>query len=172
MWIAYYEAIAESLPELRLTLPDITFSDSLWIHGKNRSLKLVEYKNGHTASDVVLIIPKARIAFMGDLFFVDRHPWLGDGDPQQWYQILQHFKESKDIDRFVPGHGPITGKNEFQILQDYIKDVHTMVQQGFNERLPDSVILKAQVPEKYADWWFGRFYFYDVRSLCRQMRKD
>src|SRR5882724_3560786 len=31
MWIGYYEGINKSLPELKITVPDIAFSDSLWI---------------------------------------------------------------------------------------------------------------------------------------------
>ena len=170
LWLAYYEGILKSLPELKLTLPDITFSDSLWIHGKDRSIKLIEYKNGHTPSDIVLFLPEDRIAFMGDLFFVQRHPWLGDGDPEEWKKILQHLMTSP-VDRFVPGHGPISGKEELQPLHDYITDVQSVVNEGFKTGLPDSVILKAQVPDKYSEWWFGRFYFYNVRSLVRRARK-
>src|SRR3954452_6147396 len=67
MWLNYYSAIGESLPALKITAPDITFSDSLWIYGSNRNVKLIECKNGHTGSDVVLLLPKDGIAFMGDI---------------------------------------------------------------------------------------------------------
>jgi len=170
LWLAYYEGILKSLPELKLTLPDITFSDSLWIHGKDRSIRLIEFKNGHTPSDIGLFIPQDRIAFMGDLFFVQRHPWLGDGDPEEWKKILDYLLTTP-IDTFVPGHGPIGGKKELQPLRDYISDVQTVVNEGFKTGLPDSVILKAHVPEKYSEWWFGRFYSYNVRSLVRRARK-
>ena len=108
---------------------------------------------------------------MGDLFFVQRHPWIGDGDPRQWHKLLQAFEEDSSVETLVPGHGPISDKKELQTLQDYISDVQGFVEAGFKEGLPDSVILKAEVPAKYSQWWFGRFYFYNLRSVCRRLRK-
>ena len=69
------------MDDLKITLPDIVFSDSLWILGSERDVKLMEFKNGHTASDIVLCVPDQRIVFAGDLLFVQRHPWMSDGDP-------------------------------------------------------------------------------------------
>ena len=172
MWLAYYEGIQESLPQLKLTLPDITFSDSLWLHGTQRSVKLVEYKNGHTFSDLVMIVPKEGIAFMGDLFFVNRHPWLGDGDPEAWHSHLNEFKRDDSIRVLVPGHGPVTGKDAIEPLQNYMMDVRKVVDTGYAKGLPDSVILKESVPAQYSDWWFGRFYFYNLRFFCRKKSKN
>lgn len=171
MWLAYYEGMERSLPQLKLTLPDITFSDSLWIHGKERSVKLLEFRNGHTSSDVVMIVPKEGIAFMGDLFFVKRHPWLGDGDPKLWHSHLNYFKDNETIRFLVPGHGPVTGREAVQPLQNYMVDVAEVVENGYAKGLPDSLIVKETVPEQYGEWWFGRFYLYNLRFLCRQKEK-
>ena len=78
LWIGYYEGMMESIHELKITLPDIVFNDSLWILGSERDVKLMEFKNGHTASDIVLCVPSERVAFLGDLLFVQRHPWMVD----------------------------------------------------------------------------------------------
>jgi len=89
MWIGYFEGMVLSDPILITTLPDLTFSDSLWIHGKNRNIQLLECKNGHTGSDIILELPVEGIVFMGDLLFVNRHPWLGDGNYKSWLTHLQ-----------------------------------------------------------------------------------
>src|SRR5688572_15292859 len=88
-WIGYYEGIIESSDQLFTALPDYTFDDSLWIEGKNLSVKLVECRNGHTLSDAVLLIPSLGIAFMGDLLCTNRHPWISDGDVNGWKQSLR-----------------------------------------------------------------------------------
>jgi cyclase len=171
MWIGYYEGIHQSLPELRITVPDITFSDSLWIHGSKRSIKLVECKKGHTESDVVMLLPKEGIAFMGDLFFVNRHPYLGDGDAASWQHHVQHFREDTSIHKYVPGHGPIGGKAEMQLIENYITDLQELVKTGIEQHLPDSIIIQQPIPALYKQWWYGRFYKPNLQFLCEQIKK-
>lgn len=171
MWIGYYEGIHKSLPELKITLPDLTFSDSLWIHGSKRSIKLVECKKGHTTSDVVLLLPKEGIVFMGDLFFISRHLWLGDGDAASWQQHLKNFRENVSINKYVPGHGPIGGKAEMQMLENYLTDIPQLVKNGLDQNLPDSVIIEQPIPALYKKWWYGRFHKYNLKFLCREMKQ-
>jgi glyoxylase-like metal-dependent hydrolase (beta-lactamase superfamily II) len=158
MWLAYFEAISQSLPKLKTVLPDVTFKDSMWIHGPKRSVLLVECKNGHTGSDVVMILPKEGIAFMGDLLFVQRHPWLSDGDADGWKRHLEHFNADISLKQFVPGHGPVAGKEALQDMIHYIGDLQQMALQAVRSREPDSIFLKRTVPPQYKNWWYARFY--------------
>ena len=158
MWVGYFEAISQSLPKLKTVLPDVTFKDSMWIHGSKKSLLLLECKNGHTGSDVVMILPKEGIAFMGDLLFVQRHPWLSDGDADSWKHHLEHLNADTSLRQFVPGHGPVAGKEAVQDMIHYITDLQQMAVQAVRSREPDSVFIKRGVPPQYKDWWYGRFY--------------
>lgn len=158
MWLGYFEAISQSLPKLKTVLPDMTFKDSMWIHGSKRSLLLLECKNGHTASDIVMILPQDRIAFMGDLLFVQRHPWLEDGDADSWKKHLANFYADTLIKQFVPGHGPVAGRDALQTMEHYISDLEQMAVQAVRNKEPDSVFAKRPVPTQYKSWWYGRFY--------------
>jgi len=158
MWLGYFEAISQSIPKLKTILPDVTFKDSMWIHGSKRSVLLLECRNGHTGSDIVMILPKEGIAFMGDLLFVQRHPWFSDGDPDSWKRHLEHFNADTSLKRFIPGHGPVGGKEAVQYLIGYINDLEQMAVQAVRNREPDSIFLKRSVPPKYKSWWYGRFY--------------
>jgi cyclase len=171
MWIGYYEGIVQSLPELKITVPDITFSDSLWIHGSKRDIKLVECIKGHTPSDLVMLLPKDGIAFMGDLFFVNRHPYLADGDAASWQQHVHRFRLDSTLKIYVPGHGPVGGKAEMQLIENYLIDVQELVKKGIGQNLPDSVIIHQPMPAAYRQWWYGRFYKPNIEFLCEQMRK-
>ncbi|MFI5133351.1 MAG: MBL fold metallo-hydrolase, partial [Chitinophagales bacterium] len=135
MWTGYYEGIQQSEPELKITVPNLTFSDTLWIHGTKRDIKLEECRKGHTYSDVVMLLPKDGIAFMGDLFFVNRHPWLGDGSPKSWQQHLERMEADTNYSLFVPGHGPVGGKKEISLLINYIKDLQQLVSSGIQKNL-------------------------------------
>jgi len=52
-WITYHKASIESLSQLKMRLPNITFEHMLTIHGAGRTVKLLSFR-GHTESDVVL----------------------------------------------------------------------------------------------------------------------
>ncbi|MCW3119808.1 MAG: fold metallo-hydrolase [Chitinophagaceae bacterium] len=171
MWTGYYEGIAQSLPELKITLPDITFSDSLWIYGSKRNIKLVECRKGHTESDLVMLLPLEGIAFMGDLFFVTRHPYIGDGDAASWQKHIKHFIEDTSIHTYVPGHGSVAGKKEMQLMENYLIDIQNLVRKGIEQHVPDSVIVQQPVPAMYRQWWYSRFYKPNLQFLCKQVKR-
>jgi glyoxylase-like metal-dependent hydrolase (beta-lactamase superfamily II) len=171
MWIGYYEGIQQSLAQLKITSPTITFSDSMWIYGSKRSIELVECKKGHTESDVVMILPEDGIAFMGDLLFVKRHPYLADGDAGSLQQHIHHFKESVLLNRYVPGHGPVGSKADMQAMENYLVDLQQLVRKGIDQHLPDSLIIQQPIPRAYQDWWYSRFYKANVQFLCSALRK-
>jgi len=158
MWVGYYEAITQSLPALKTILPHITFNDSLWIHGTKTNVLLLECRNGHTGSDIIMLLPKEGIAFMGDLLFVQRHPWLGDGDPDSWKHHLQNLYNDAVIKTFVPGHGPVAGREHVHTLIQYITDLEQLAHASFKKGEPDSVFIKTPVLPQYNTWWYGRFY--------------
>ena len=158
MWLGYYEAISQSLPQLKTTLPDITFRDSLWIHGSKRSVLLLEYKNGHTASDAVMILPENGIVFMGDLLFVKRHPWFGDGSAESSKHHLEKFSADTSLKQFVPGHGPVAGKEALDAMIQYINDLQQLARESVQKGEPDSVFIQHGVLAQYRSWWYARFY--------------
>jgi len=172
MWIGYYEGMIASDTLLKTTLPDLTFSDSLWIDGTKTNIKLLECKNGHTGSDLILLLPKEGIIFMGDLLFVNRHPWSEDGSPESWPQHLQRLEKDKMYSQYVPGHGPVGGNQEMKLMINYLKDVPQLVRLGIEKNQPDSVIIKTPIAEAYKDWWFGNFYQPNVSFLCAELGKN
>jgi cyclase len=171
MWVGYYEAISQSLPQLKTILPGITFKDSLWIYGSKTNVLLLECTNGHTGSDLVMLLRKERIAFMGDLLFVLRHPWLGDGDPDSWKQHLQRFYNDTALNKFVPGHGPVAGKEKLKTLIQYINDLEQLTADAVQKGEPDSVFEKTVILPQYKDWWYGRFYSANLSFLYERAKK-
>jgi glyoxylase-like metal-dependent hydrolase (beta-lactamase superfamily II) len=172
MWIGYYEAMVANGPLVKTTLPTITFNDSLWIHGTQRSVLLVEYKNGHSKSDAVMILPKEGISFMGDLLFEKRHPYLGDGNPSAWISILNKIYGDTSLHKFVPGHGKVTGKAEIKEMRNYISDIKQLVNDAMQKNQPDSVIKKSAIPPAYADWKFGQFFGFNVNFLLKESKSN
>ncbi|MBS1620657.1 MAG: hypothetical protein JST10_00185 [Bacteroidetes bacterium] len=132
---------------------------------------MIEYKNGHSGSDAVLLLPKEGIVFMGDLLFVKRHPWFGDGDPQSLQIYLEKLEANPAYRAFVSGHGPVGGKKEMTELINYIKDLRQLTKDGIEKSQPDSIIIKSEIPQQYKNWWYGRFYPWNLQFLCKEMKK-
>ena len=163
-WIGYYEGIIESTDQLFMALPDYTFDDSLWLYGSKLNVKLVECRNGHTASDVVLLIPALGIAFMGDLLYTERHPWLSDGDVDGWRKSLRTFYEDRTYHTYLPGHGRVVGKGALKILYDYLGDVQKMCDAAVTDSA-QSALMNKPIPWRYRGWYYGRFYQPNLQYL-------
>ena len=166
LWISYFEGMVENSHKVRTTLPNQTFTDSLWIHGSARSVKLFEYRNGHTASDLVLMIPKEGIVFAGDLLFNGRHAWIGDGDPDAWSAHLRGWMDQTVYSRFVPGHGQPGDKKAVAEMIDYIQTLGGLAA-SYQKDTPDSTIKATPVPERFRNWKLRRFYPMNL-SFLRQ----
>jgi cyclase len=163
-WIGYYEGILESSDQLFTALADEPFNDSLWIKGKDMSVKLVECKNGHTLSDVVMVIPSLGIAFMGDLLCTERHPWISDGDVDGWRSSLKIFYEDTLYNTYVPGHGKVSNKQSLKILYDYLGDIQDMCNKAQTDSAQEE-LMNQPIPNSYKSWFCGRFYQPNLQYL-------
>lgn len=168
MWIGYYEGMIATGKIIKTTLPNLTFKDSLWIYGNKRNIQLVECKNGHSPSDVIVIA--GNIVFMGDLLFIERHPYLADGDADSWKNHLQNLLGNNQLEKFLPGHGPMGDKKGVQLELNYINDLQQLVKTAIDNHQPDSIIKKTPVPAAYINWKFDRFYPANLEFLIQGMK--
>ena len=172
LWIGYYEAMVINGPNTKTTLPTLTFNDSLWIHGSNKSVLLVEYKNGHTKSDVVLKIPKDGVVFMGDLLFTNRHPYLGHGIPAKWINHLDEMIADDNLKQYLPGHGGVSNKADVKAMRDYIVNVQQLVTNSYKRNQPNSLIKKLAITAAYTNWKFGRFFPLNLNFLTKHLKRE
>ena len=123
--ISYMQGVSKSHCELKTRLPNITFERELTIHGTERTMKLLPLA-GHTFSDVVLYLSKEKIAFMGDLLFVNIHPYLASGSPEEWKKSLAEV-EALGVQIAVPGHGPVGKSADLSAMLQYIQSLESIV---------------------------------------------
>ena len=137
-----YRALNDDRGELTLRLPDITFEQSLTLHGSQRTAQLLCYGGGHTPSDAFLYLPAERIAFLGDLVSVQTHPsFYGDADA--WMGILDRLAQL-DIQRLVPGHGAVGTPANIRAVRQYIADLAALT--------AADIAGAIDIPAAYADW--------------------
>lgn len=168
-WIGYYEGLVESSDQLLLALPDMTFDDSLWLEGSRLSVKLVECRNGHTVSDVALLIPSLGIAFMGDLLYNGRHPWISDGDVKGWRESLRTFYEDTVYHTYLPGHGKVSDKQALKTLFEYLGDIQALCDAARTDSA-ETALMSRPIPYPYNSWLCGRFYQPNLQYLINLAR--
>jgi glyoxylase-like metal-dependent hydrolase (beta-lactamase superfamily II) len=89
LMVGYFSGLAHDFPRLRLTLPNQVFEHRMAIHGSQRRVEIMEFRGAHTGSDAVVYLPDDGIVFMSDLLFIGVHPYLGDGNPDRWVDVLR-----------------------------------------------------------------------------------
>ena len=168
--IVYYEAIMKSHFKLKTRLPNITFEGSLIIHGTRRQVELLSLA-GHTASDVVLYLPEEKIAFMGDLLFVNCHPYLASGSPEQWKQSLAEV-EGLGVQIAVPGHGPVGQSASLSVMLQYIQSLESIVVNMIKSGKPVDQASFEPVPSPFDTWLcFEDFFTINLKFLYKLAQK-
>lgn len=157
MWLGYYKAIKGSMGEYKITLPNVFLKDTMIIKGSKRSVVLFTEGKGHTESDIVMWLPQEKILFVGDILFVGRHPWLGDGDITDWTSYLKDLKKL-NANFIIPGHGAVGNNLNMDQMLNYIKTVSDLVDSAVENDLTEEEIKAIAVPEGFKRWWFGRFF--------------
>jgi len=161
----YWEGIKESLSNLELCLPELTFKEKHVIHGSEKPAILVEFNQGHTDNDCVLFLPEDGVLFCGDLLFAGCHPYFGDGYPDSWLSILDTLMEMK-ADVYIPGHGKAGDVEDLKLMKQYIgilMDNARIVHEGGGSADDAS---EVPVPEMFKNWILERpFYGLNMRFL-------
>lgn len=141
----------EMLPTLRVCLPDQTFEGNLVFHGSNRSAVLSESSHAHTPGDCYLLLPDEKLAFIGDIGFFQSQPFMLSCDPYGWIETLKELYDL-DVEKFVPGHGPVGTKNDLLLLQSYIEYLLEKVSLAIKAGKSQQEILAESLPDPFDAW--------------------
>ncbi len=170
-YITYYQAIIATLPNLLLRLPNVTFTGELTLHGSKRSAKILTYDRAHSGSDAILHLPDDGVFFMGDILFIDVHPYLPDGDPDKIQSILAQVRELNPV-ILVPGHGPVGQASALDWNDRYIITLNALVNEAMQNGITEDAISMSPMPREYEHLMFPSFYPSNLKFLFqRQLTK-
>jgi cyclase len=141
----------ETLGMLELCFPDQTFEGKLVFHGSKRDAVLLGMGGGHTPGDSVLLLPVDKIAFIGDLGFFKRQPYLGDSDIPTWLGRLDELKEM-DVVTYQPGHGPLGTRVEIDLLRDYLVMIEDFVTRAIQRGEKIETVAQTRLPAPFDAW--------------------
>jgi glyoxylase-like metal-dependent hydrolase (beta-lactamase superfamily II) len=127
------EAARQKMVETKMPgLPNVTLENRLRLYVGGKRIEVHYLGRAHTNGDVVVLFPDHGVLSMGDMFtFGDSTPQLvdyaGGGSAIEWTKTVEGALRL-NFDTAVPGHGPVTTKQEVQKFRDSTMSLRTRVQ--------------------------------------------
>ena len=87
-----------------LTWPTMTFPDQISVWLGRREVRIMHIGRGHTAGDVIAVVPDAGVVFSGDLVEYKSACYCGDAHFSDWLATLDNLSEMQAV-ALVPGRG-------------------------------------------------------------------
>jgi len=117
---------------LKIVLPNQTFEEKYVIENVE-----IIHMGGHTEDSSIVYVPKDKVMFAGDLVFSKMFPWGGDrtANPDKWIEAFRRMLEM-DVEKIVPGHGPICNKEEIKIQLKYFEEVRKKMKELIEKNVP------------------------------------
>jgi cyclase len=114
-----YGFTTEALEGTTIALPTLTFTDKMTIELGDRTVELIYPGHSHTNGSSVVLIPDAKVLFVGDALFTNFHPNMRDADVNGWIKSLDTLS-ALDAQKIIPGHGPISSKQDIADMKQYL----------------------------------------------------
>jgi len=103
---------------IEIAPPTREFEGELSIDVGGRKLRLLEVGPAHTPGDLVVHVPDAGVVYTGDILFVGVTPVMWAGPVVNWVVAIERLL-GLDADTYVPGHGPVCGRDEAEAVKRY-----------------------------------------------------
>ncbi|MBI5583323.1 MAG: MBL fold metallo-hydrolase [Deltaproteobacteria bacterium] len=109
----------EEMQGTAVAYPVMTYGDKMTIEVGGQQIELIHARHSHTDGDTLVYLPGRKVLFTGDILFTNYHPFLGEGNIEEWVKELDDIK-AMDVEKIIPGHGPLSGKNDLEDMKKYL----------------------------------------------------
>jgi glyoxylase-like metal-dependent hydrolase (beta-lactamase superfamily II) len=136
--------------------PTQTFEGTLILRDEASSIE-ISHVGGHTKDSVYVYFPQDKTLFSGDLIFAKTFFYAGDKtfNPEKWRDILKHLIEM-DIERIIPGHGPLCDKEEVRTYHEFFETTCTIMKELVQNGLSRKEALNCkEIPTFYTEYREG-----------------
>ncbi len=162
------------VPAPKAALPVLTFSDEMSFHFNDQPAKAIHVPKAHTDGDAIIHFTNANVIHAGDTFFNGLFPYidLDSGGSVDGYINAQitMISMSNDETKIIPGHGPLSNKQELQAAVDMLIDSKAIIAKHVKDGKTLEEVLKANPLQKYhEDWNWG---FITTERMTTQLYKD
>lgn len=116
--------------DFHFRLPDITFTGTLNLYLGKYTFYVLSVP-GHTPSETCVYIPQERVVFVSDNVIMGM-PIMINAVPQDWLKSLK-LLQTLEINKIIPGHGPVFGKEQLQQTYDNLEYVVEKVKNAMDK---------------------------------------
>jgi cyclase len=149
-------ALAQQTPDLQSeigpspkNLPTITYKEAMTFHLGDETIEVHYVPNVHTSGDSLVIFKNANIIQTGDMYFNGFYPFIDvpfGGSIDKMIAFYDDLYALADADtKIIPGHGPISNREDVRVYQAMLKIVRTRVATAIAKGTPLAA-LKAAKP--------------------------
>jgi len=156
---------------ITLTPPTTLVEDRLELDLDGIAVHLIYVGPAHTAGDVVVHLPAARVVFTGDVLFRLCTPVGWEGTYARWIAALDEIV-ALDPAVVVPGHGPLSGVEGPREMQAYLRYVRAEAKRGFDAGLPALEAARRIDLGPYAGWTEPERILFQVERAYRELRGE
>jgi glyoxylase-like metal-dependent hydrolase (beta-lactamase superfamily II) len=120
----------ETIPGL--TWPNLTFPDEISVWLGKREVRIMHIGRGHTAGDVIAVVPDSDVVFSGDLVEYHSACYCGDAHFTDWPTTLENLA-GLNARALVPGRGaalktPEMVKEGIKLTSDFLSTLYGSAQ--------------------------------------------
>ena len=145
--------------------PTTVYEDGVDLYLGKRQVRVRSFP-GHTGGDSVVLIPDARVAFLGDLFWHMSLPNTTDATIKAWIETLTRLSTDYRTYAFVSGHGAVGTASDVAAFRDYLVLLMKAVAESRSTGTSADALTKAVLPllaAKYGQW--GNFKGFAPRNI-------
>jgi glyoxylase-like metal-dependent hydrolase (beta-lactamase superfamily II) len=163
-WVQYYQdsdpELAAEVAAAEILPPTMVVHHTATLDVGGRRVELRHLGRGHTAGDLVVLVPDADLVVAGDLVEEGAPPSFDDGYPLEWPDTVAGLVGLLSPDTVVvPGHGAPVGKPFVQTQHAQLSQLDWLIRDGHADNAPaEAVAAKAPFGTQTALVAVGRGY--------------
>jgi glyoxylase-like metal-dependent hydrolase (beta-lactamase superfamily II) len=160
-----------------VTAPTREFEGELSLDVGGRKLRLKEVGPAHTPGDLIVHVPDAGVVYAGDILFVRATPVMWAGPVLNWTAAIDTML-ALDADTYVPGHGPVCGRDEAEAVKRYWVWLEAAARHRFGlgmsawEAARDIALSPEFATHEWASWFGPERIVINVHTLDRERRGE
>lgn len=141
------QTLAPWLDDTQLVTPDRYVDAEARFSLGGVDFRLIHVGPAHTSEDLIMLVEQENVAFVGDLIFGGRLPFLGTSNSRNWLTAIDRLSALKP-QTIITGHGrhSASAENDIRLTHDYLCHLR--------QSMGDAVANMTPFEEAYAatDW--------------------
>ncbi|HIJ90129.1 MAG: MBL fold metallo-hydrolase [Desulfobulbaceae bacterium] len=150
-----YGLTPQDMKGTTIAYPVLSYTDRLTIDLGGQIVELRHARPSHTDGDTLVFLPDKKVLFAGDILFTDYHPFLAEGNIEEWRGELDGL-QAMDVEVIIPGHGPLSGKKDLAEMRQYLlqfdQQAKALATQGGDPQALAAEMLKTLPPRAESAW--------------------